>query len=108
MDAVSNATNSSFRFGKFIPVRATGLKPAFVTHVVPLSGGGLDVFTAALSIVFITSMVLDTGPAPSLLQVLCDLTPGEARTARQITEGGSIEQISLATGVSQNTIKTRL
>ena len=108
MEAIANAGSPSGRIGKSIPVRATGCDPAFVAHVVPLRGGGLDVFTGALSIVFITSMVPSASPAPSLLQALFDLTPAEARAASQITEGKSIEQISSAAGLSQNTIRTHL
>lgn len=108
MEAVSMTTISPGRIGKSIPVRARGTDPAFVIHVVPLRGGGLDVFTGALSIVFVTSMTPSASPAPSLLQALFDLTPAEARTASQITEGKSIEQISIATGLSQNTIRTHL
>lgn len=107
LDALSSAATSS-GLGKSIPVRASGQQPAFVTHVVPLRGGGLDVFAGALSIVFITSMVPSASPAPSLLQALFDLTPAEARTASQITQGKSIEQISLASGIAQNTIRTHL
>lgn len=108
MEAISNAGIASGRIGKSIPVRAAGPEPAFVAHVVPLRGGGLDVFAGALSIVFTTSMIPSASPAPSLLQALFDLTPAEARTAGQITEGKSIEQISSTTGISQNTIRTHL
>jgi len=108
MEAISNSGIASGRIGKSIPVRAVGTEPAFVAHVVPLRGGGLDVFTGALSIVFTTSIIPSASPAPSLLQALFDLTPAEARTAGQITEGKSIEQISSATGISQNTIRTHL
>ncbi|MBA2397202.1 MAG: helix-turn-helix transcriptional regulator [Bradyrhizobium sp.] len=53
-------------------------------------------------------MVSSTSPAAPLLQALFDLTPAEARTASQITEGKSIEQISFANGIAPNTIRTHL
>jgi DNA-binding CsgD family transcriptional regulator len=108
IEAISSGARLSTGFGRSIPVRATKTDPAFVAHVVPLRGGGLDVFTGALSIVFITSMVPSTSPAAPLLQALFDLTPAEARTASQITQGKSIEQISSTTGIAQNTIRTHL
>jgi DNA-binding CsgD family transcriptional regulator len=108
MEAISSGGRSSNGIGRSIPVRATRTDPAFVAHVVPLHGGGRDVFTGALSIVFITSMVPSTSPASPLLQALFDLTPAEARTASQITEGKSIEQISSTTGIAQNTIRSHL
>lgn len=108
MEAISSTSRSAAAIGRSIPVRASGTESAFVVHVVPLRGGGLDLFTGALSIIFITPIVPNASPAPSLLQALFDLTPAEARTASQITEGKSIEQISLATGISPNTIRTHL
>jgi DNA-binding CsgD family transcriptional regulator len=108
MEAISNVARSSAGLGRSIPVRATSTEPAFVVHVVPLRGGGLDVFNGALSIIFITSIVPSRSPAAPLLQALFDLTPAEARMASQITEGKSIEQISTATGIAQNTIRTHL
>jgi DNA-binding CsgD family transcriptional regulator len=108
MEALSNVARSRNGFGRSIPVRATRTDPAFVVHVVPLRGDGLDVFSGALSVVFITSMVPSTSPPAPLLQALFDLTPAEARMASQITAGKSIEQISSATGVAQNTIRTHL
>src|SRR4051794_3130752 len=108
MEALSNVAGSQSGFGRSIPVRATPTDPAFVAHVVPLRGGGLDVFTGALSVVFITSIVPNTSPPAPLLQALFDLTPAEARMASQITAGKSIEQISSATGIAQNTIRTHL
>lgn len=108
MEAISNTAIASGRVGKSIPVRAVGGETAFVAHVVPLRGGALDVFAGALSIVFTTSMTPSASPAPSLLQALFDLTPAEARTAGQITEGKSIEQISFESGISHNTIRTHL
>jgi DNA-binding CsgD family transcriptional regulator len=108
MEAVSNAARSATGLGRSIPVRASRTEPAFVAHVVPLRGGGLDVFTGALSIVFITPIVPSASPPAPLLQALFDLTPAEARTASQITAGKSIEQISSTTGIAQNTIRTHL
>jgi len=61
-----------------------------------------------LFIMFITPVVPKSGPSPELLQALFDLTPAEARTASQITEGKSIEQISFSGGVAQTTIRTHL
>jgi DNA-binding CsgD family transcriptional regulator len=108
MEAISNVSNSQIGFGRSIPVGGTKSEPPFVAHIVPLRGAGLDVFTGALSIVFITSVVPNSSPAPELLQALFDLTPAEARLASQLTTGKSIEQISLSSGLSPNTIRTHL
>jgi DNA-binding CsgD family transcriptional regulator len=108
MEAISNVSNSQIGFGRSIPVGGTKHEPPFVAHVIPLRGAGLDVFTGSLSIIFITSVVPNSSPAPELLQALFDLTPAEARLASQLTTGKSIEQITLSSGLSLNTIRTHL
>jgi DNA-binding CsgD family transcriptional regulator len=108
MKALSSALDVKASLGRSIPVGATKHAPPFVIHVVPLRGGGLDLFTGALSVVFVTPVVPNSSPAPELLQALFDLTPAESRIAGQLTEGRSIEQIALLNGLSQNTIRTHL
>lgn len=108
LEAISMAARSSAGFGRSIPIRGTASEPALVAHVVPLRGAGIDVFAGALSIMYVTPVVPSGSPAPEVLQALFDLTPAEARTASLITVGKSIEQISLASGTAQNTIRTQL
>jgi DNA-binding CsgD family transcriptional regulator len=108
MEAISNVSNSQTAFGRSIPVGGTKLEPPFVAHVIPLRGAGLDVFTGSMSIIFITSLVPNSSPAPELLQALFDLTPAEARLASQLTTGKSVEQIALSSRLSLNTIRTQL
>ena len=108
MDAIAKASNSQIGFGRSVPVGGTRDTPPFVAHIVPLRGAGLDLFTGALSIVFLTPVVPNSSPAPELLQALFDLTPAEARIASQVTEGKSIEQIAASTTLSHNTIRTHL
>jgi DNA-binding CsgD family transcriptional regulator len=108
MEAVANSARVEANFGRSIPVGRTKQMPPFVVHVVPLRGAGLDLFTGALSIVFVTSVVPNSSPAPELLQALFDLSPAEARIASQLTDGRSIEQIALLNGLSHNTIRTQL
>jgi DNA-binding CsgD family transcriptional regulator len=108
MEAVANSCRVEANFGRSIPVGGTEQMPPFVVHVVPLRGVGLDLFTGALSIVFVTAVVPNSSPAPELLQALFDLSPAEARIASQLTDGRSIEQIALLNGLSHNTIRTQL
>jgi len=67
MEAISNVSNSQVGFGRSIPVGGTKSEPPFVAHVVPLRGAGLDLFTGALSIIFLTPVVPNSSPAPELL-----------------------------------------
>ena len=108
MEALSNISNWHAGIGKSIAVGGTEDEPPFVAHVIPLRGDGLDLFTGALSIMFLTPVEPKTSPAPELLQALFDLTPAEARLASQLTQGKSIEQIGLSSDLSHNTLRTQL
>jgi DNA-binding CsgD family transcriptional regulator len=107
-EAIAMAAQSSLGLGRSVPIQATSSEPPLIAHVVPLRGAAKDVFTGALSILFITPVVPNSSPEPEVLQALFDLTPAEARAANLITTGKSIEQISAMTGIAQNTIRTQL
>jgi DNA-binding CsgD family transcriptional regulator len=108
MEAISNVANSQVGMGRSIPVGGTKSTPPFVIHVVPLRGAGLDLFTGALSIVFITPVVPNSSLSADLLQALFDLTPAEARVASLVANGKTIAGIAFADNSSENTIRTHL
>jgi DNA-binding CsgD family transcriptional regulator len=108
MEAISNVANSQVGIGRSIPVGGTKSTPPFVIHVVPLRGAGLDLFTGALSIVFVTPVVPNSSLSPDLLQALFDLTPAEARVASLVADGKTIGGIAFADNSSENTIRTHL
>ncbi|UZE48614.1 helix-turn-helix transcriptional regulator [Rhodopseudomonas sp. P2A-2r] len=96
------------RTGRSIPVAATSASPPLIVHVLPLRLAGLDVFTGAVSIVFLTAITQQGSPAPELLQALFDLTPAEARIASMLIDGHSLSGISKLQNVSLNTVRTQL
>ena len=102
------SSRARHRVGKSIPIAGTKNDPPFVAHLLPLCGGGFDLFTGAMSVLYITPVMPNSGPGPELLQALFDLTPAESRIANMIAEGKSVEQIAGATGTSHNTIRTHL
>ena len=108
METIAGNSYVALNLGRSIPVGGTKQAPPFVVHVVPLRGAGLDLFTGALSIIFLTPVVPNSSPAPELLQALFDLSPAEARIASQLTDGRSIDQIAVTNGLSHNTIRTQL
>ncbi|UPJ41120.1 helix-turn-helix transcriptional regulator [Bradyrhizobium sp. 40] len=108
MQAIARNSASARSLGRSIPVGATKRAPPSVVHVLPLRGAGLDIFSGAISIVFVTPVVPNSSFAPELLGALFDLSPAEARIASQLTDGSSIEEIAISTGLSHNTIRSQL
>ena len=93
--------------GCSIPVASTGRAP-FVAHVMPLRGAGLDVFSGATFLLYITPVAQQNAPSGELLQALFDLSPAEARVAGLIAEGQAVDSIAESLAVTPNTIRTQL
>jgi DNA-binding CsgD family transcriptional regulator len=96
------------RTGRSIPIAATSASAPLIVHVLPLRLAGLDVFTGAVSIVFVVAINQQGSPPPELLQTLFDLTPAEARIASMLIDGHSLTKVSKLQGVSLNTVRTQL
>jgi DNA-binding CsgD family transcriptional regulator len=94
--------------GRSIPVAGTAESAPLIAHVLPLRLAGLDVFTGAVSILYLTPLTQQSSPAPELLQALFDLTPAESRVASLLVDGSSVDAITKSQGVSANTVRTQL
>jgi DNA-binding CsgD family transcriptional regulator len=107
MEAIA-ATSARVGKGCSIPIAGTDNSPPVIAHVLPLRLAGLDVFSGAMSILFLTPITKQNGPEPELLQALFDLTPAEARITSLLIDGRSVTKISAVQGVSLNTVRTQL
>jgi DNA-binding CsgD family transcriptional regulator len=81
---------------------------AMVVHVVPIRGLSRDVFARCAGVLVITPVTAPQAPPVELVQSLFDLTPAEARIARSLTTGETVEAIASRGGVSLNTVRTQL
>jgi DNA-binding CsgD family transcriptional regulator len=91
-----------------IPVAASEQHPPMIVHLIPVRGAAHDFFVRATAIVIVTPVIFSQVPDAQVLQGLFDLSPAEARIARQIGEGRTVEAIAGAFGVSQNTVRVQL
>lgn len=55
-----------------------------------------------------TPVTLPQAPPVELVQSLFDLTPAEARVARSLSAGETVDEIASTGGVSLNTIRTQV
>jgi DNA-binding CsgD family transcriptional regulator len=84
-----------------------GTAPA-VAHLVPLIASARDIFQKGDAL-FIASRVGQGGvPDASLLEAIFDLTPAEARIARQLVEGKTSINIAQQATVSHETVRTHM
>ncbi|MBR0871472.1 helix-turn-helix transcriptional regulator [Bradyrhizobium tropiciagri] len=91
-----------------VPIAAQDDRPPLIVHLVPIHGAAQDLFDRAAAIVMVTPVVPSEVPTAEVLQGLFDLTPAEARVARGIGEGRTIETIAGAFGISRETVRNQL
>jgi DNA-binding CsgD family transcriptional regulator len=90
------------------PVRDTGAEAMMVAHVVPIRLSARDIFVRCVAAFVLTPVALPQAPPVELVQSLFDLTPTEARVARSLASGKTVEDIARDGGTSANTIRTHV
>jgi DNA-binding CsgD family transcriptional regulator len=96
------------RGGRSILVRGQGPAQARILHVLPIVGEANDLFFGAWALLMLTGRRQAAAPTSDLLGQLYDLSPAEARVARALTTGRSIEDIANLAGLSVHTIRNQL
>ncbi len=90
------------------PVRGTNGGANMVAHVIPVRLAARDIFVRCAAALILTPVCAPNAPPVELVQSLFDLTPAEARVARSLASGKSVEDMAQDGGVSANTIRTQL
>jgi DNA-binding CsgD family transcriptional regulator len=90
------------------PVRDTGTEAMMVAHVIPIRLSARDIFVRCAAALVLTPVTLPQAPPVELVQSLFDLTPAEARVARGLASGKTVEDIATDGGISPNTIRTHV
>lgn len=94
--------------GSSIPLPALDERPPAVAHVLPMRGMARELFANAHTLVVVTPLTGGAAPDADLLGGLFDLTPAEARVARGLAEGRTLDHIAAAAGTSLATVRTQL
>lgn len=94
--------------GRSFPLRSADAQSLAIVHAMPLVRDARDIFAAADWIVFLTGTGVGTGDLPGVLEGLFDLTPAEARVARRLLAGGSVDGIARDAGLSPGTVRSQL
>jgi DNA-binding CsgD family transcriptional regulator len=79
-----------------------------VAHVLPIRRTARDIFERCATVVVLTPVTLSQAPPVELVRSLFDLTPAEARIARSLSAGETLDDIAETGGVSRNTVRTQL
>jgi DNA-binding CsgD family transcriptional regulator len=88
--------------------RGVAASAAMVVHIVPIRGLSCDIFQRCAGVLVMMPVTFPQAPPVELVRSLFDLTPAEARVARSLTTGETVETIASNTGVSRNTVRTHV
>lgn len=95
--------------GISFPLETTDEKRAVrIVHLVPLVRECRDLFSAANWVVFMTGLQPNNAVRVGLLEGLFDLTPAEARVARAVLGGETVNEIAASTSVATETVRSQL
>jgi DNA-binding CsgD family transcriptional regulator len=106
-DAIA-AIDVAGRSVRSFPIRDDATQAMMVAHIIPIRLSARDIFVRCAAALMLTPVTLPQAPPVELVQSLFDLTPAEARVARSLAEGETVEAIASAQGVSQNTIRSHV
>jgi DNA-binding CsgD family transcriptional regulator len=79
-----------------------------VAHVIPIRLSVRDIFIRCAGVLVLTPVALPEAPPVELVQSLFDLTPAEARVARNLASGKTVDDIASESSISPNTIRTQI
>jgi len=91
-----------------IPLPAQAGHPSAVLHLLPVRRAALDIFSNARALLVVTQLAAASAPGADLLAGLFDLTPAEARIARALTEGLTLQDAATRYGLSLETVRSQL
>ena len=90
------------------PVRDRADYPTLVAHIIPLHGEARHITARSAGVLIVMPVMAPGAPPVDLIRSLFDLTQAEARVARRIAIGESIDDIAAASAVSRNTVRTHV
>ncbi|HXW73062.1 MAG TPA: helix-turn-helix transcriptional regulator [Methylocella sp.] len=90
------------------PVRDAGVEAMMVAHIIPMRLSARDIFVRCAAALVLTPVALPQAPPVELVQSLFDLTPSEARVARSLASGKTVDDIASDCGTSLNTVRTHV
>jgi DNA-binding CsgD family transcriptional regulator len=90
------------------PVRDGDSGAMMVAHLVPICLSARDIFVRCAAALIFTPVTLPEAPPVELVQSLFDLTPAEARVARSLAAGETVQSIASAQNVSESTVRTHV
>ena len=105
-DAIATVDQDDTPSVRSFPVRNAG--SAMIAHVVPIRGSARDIFSRCAAMLMLTPVTRPEAPPVELIRSLFDLTPAEARVARGLAAGQTVQGLAAESGTSANTVRSHV
>ena len=83
-------------------------RAALVIHLIPIRRSAHDIFAGSYALMVVTPVSAAAAPPLELMRSLFDLTPSEARVARGLAIGDTLDEIAAKGGVAISTVRSQL
>ncbi len=102
LDADGNPSIRSFA------VKDAEERASMVAHVIPIRRTAHDLFGRSFALLVLTPVSAQRAPPVDLIRSLFDLTASEARVARSLAVGETLDEIASTGGVAMSTVRSQL
>src|ERR1700722_1848078 len=106
--AMETLQSDGVESNRSFPVRGPDAQVAQIAHVVPIRRSARDLFAQSVGVLILMPVKTPQAPSVELVQSLFDLTAAEARVARSLTMGQTVDEIASENGVSSHTVRTQV
>ena len=107
-EALSTITAAAGATPCTFPLRDEVGRATMVLHLMPVRRSAHDIFGRGYALLLITPVAADRAPSLELMRSLFDLTVSEARVARGLATGKSLEAIAAEGDVAITTVRSQL
>jgi DNA-binding CsgD family transcriptional regulator len=90
------------------PVRDVETHSLNIGHVIPVRLTARDLFSRSVAVCVLAPVAAPAAPSVELVRALFDLTPMEARVARGLAGGKTVEDLAGDGGISANTVRVHV
>jgi DNA-binding CsgD family transcriptional regulator len=107
-EALARITAGDHGGVRSFPVRRAAPEGLMVGHLVPVRLSARDIFARSTAIFILMPVAAPSAPPVELIMTLFDLTPAEARVARGLVAGRTVDDLAGDHGISPNTVRVQV
>lgn len=107
-EALTRIASNDNRGVRSFPVRDSITDALMVGHILPIRYSARDIFARSAAIFVLMPVKAASSPPVELVMSLFDLTPAEARIARGLAAGKTVDDLAGDNSVSPNTVRVQV